>query len=79
MEKAYDLKALAEKLEAAGLPIVKEAAEATAKEVYLAVKAWAKESAVLSENKIDDVVAPFYDHLDQFVLAQIDKIDGQEG
>jgi len=79
MEKAYDLKDLANKLEAAGLPIVKEAAEETAKQVYFAVKAWAKESAVISPNKIDDVVASFYDQLDGFVLPQIDKIDGQEG
>lgn len=79
MEKAYDLKALANKLEKAGLPIVKEAAEETAKQVYLAVKEWAKESAVISENKVDDFIAPFYDQLDPLVLPQIDKIDGQEG
>lgn len=79
MEKAYDLKQLANKLEKAGLPIVKEAAEETAKQVYLAVKEWAKESAVISENKVDDFIAPFYDQLDPLVLPQIDKIDGQEG
>ena len=79
MKKAYDLKELANKLEAAGLPIVKEAAEETAKQVYLATKEWAKESAVISENKVDDFIAPFYDKLDPLVLPQIDKIDGKEG
>lgn len=79
MTKAYDLKDLSKKLEAAGVPVLKEAGEETAKQVYLAVKEWAKESAVISENKIDDVVAPFYDHLDKVVLPQIDKIDGEVG
>lgn len=79
MEKAYDIKDLAKKLEAAGVPVLKEAAEETAKQVYLAVKAWAKESAALSENKLDDVISPFYDQLDQIVMPQIDKVDGQVG
>lgn len=79
MEKAYDLKVLGEKLKAKGLPILEEAAEATAKEVYLAVKEWLKESAPLSEGKIDDFIAPFYDKLDPIVLAAIDKIDGEVG
>lgn len=72
MTKAYDLKALGEKLKAQGLPVLED----TAEKVYKATKEWAKESAVISENKIDDVVAPFYDHLDPLVLPQIDKIDG---
>jgi hypothetical protein len=79
MEKAYDLKALGLKLKDAGLPIALEAAEAAAGKVYLAVKEWAVESAALSENKVDDVIAPFYGHLDSFVLPAIDKIDKQVG
>lgn len=79
MEKAYDLKALGEKLEKAGLPVLKEAAEETAKQVYIAVKEWLKESAPLSETQIDDFIAPFYDKLDPLVFKAIDKIDGQEG
>lgn len=79
MEKAYDLKDLAKKLEGAGVPVLKEAAEATAGKVYIAVKEWAKESAAVSENKIDDVVASFYDQLDKVVLPAIDKIDGEVG
>lgn len=75
MEKAYDLKALGEKLKAQGLPVLED----TAEKVYKATKEWAQESAIISKNKIDDVVAPFYDQLDKLVLPQIDKIDGVEG
>lgn len=70
MEVAYDLKDLGQRLEKAGLA----GGEVVAAKVYNEVKAWAKESAVLSENKYDDLVAPFYDQLDSLVLPQIDKI-----
>lgn len=79
MIKAYDLKDLGEKLKSAGLPILEEAAEATALKVYTAVKEWMKESAPLSTTPIDDFVAPFYDQADKFILPAIDKIDGQVG
>lgn len=75
MEKAYDLAALGEKLKEQGLPVLEGALESTAGKVYVAVKAWIQESAVLSENRIDDVVAQFLGHLDQFVLPAIEKID----
>jgi hypothetical protein len=75
MQKAYDLKDLAEKMKAAGLPEVEQMAE----KAYGALKVWLKESAVLSEGKIDDVVVPFVDQLDALVQPQLDKIDGQEG
>ena len=79
MEKAYDLKELGSRLEAQGLPILKEGLEETAKRTYLVIKEWAKESAPLSKSPIDDFVAPFYDQLDKVVLPKIDEIDGQEG
>ncbi len=79
MTNAYDLKDLAKKLEASGLPVLKEAGEETAKQVYKAVKEWLKESAVISPNKLDDVGMPFIDQLDAIVLPQIDKIDGAVG
>lgn len=75
----YDLKALGLKLKDKGLPIVEEAAEAAAGQVYLALKEWLQEEAIKSENKIDDVVAPFLAQLDPMVLPLIDKIDGQVG
>jgi hypothetical protein len=79
MEKAYDLKVLGEKLKAKGLPIAEEALETIAKEVYIAVKEWAKESAPVSESKVDDFIAPFYDQLDALVFPLVDKIDGEVG
>jgi hypothetical protein len=75
MEKAYDLKDLGLKLKAAGLPIAEEALEHAGAKVYQAFKQWAKESAVVSETKIDDVVAPFYDQLDPMVIPLIEKLD----
>jgi hypothetical protein len=79
MEKAYELKALGQKIKekaaAEGLTIAEEAVETLAKAAYMGTKEWAQESAVLSETKIDDFVAPFYNHADQFVMPQIEKID----
>lgn len=75
MDKAYDLKALGEKLKGKGLPVL----ENTAEQVYEAIKEWYIESAVLSANKIDDMGVPFIQYVDGIVKPQIDKIDGQPG
>ena len=79
MTKAYDLKALGQKIKekaaADGLTIAEDAVEKLAKAAYLGLKEWGKESAVLSTTKVDDFVAPFYDQLDVVVNPQIDKID----
>jgi DNA-binding transcriptional ArsR family regulator len=75
MTKAYDLKVLGERLKEAGLVEVEDMAEKT----YLIVKEWMKESAPLSATKMDDMVAPLYDHLDPFVLPKVDRLDGQVG
>lgn len=79
MQQAYDLKALAAELEKQGVPVLLNAAEESAKRVYMAFKEWLKMSAVLSENKYDDIVVPFIDQLDAIVLPQIDKIDKEVG
>jgi hypothetical protein len=73
--KAYELALLTEELKLQGLPIVEDLAEKS----YLAFKEYLKKSAVLSENKYDDIIVPFVDHLDVMVLPQIDKIDGIKG
>lgn len=72
MEKAFDIKDLGNKLKARGLDLAEEALVI----VYEETKAWFKESAALSENKIDDIVAPFIDQLDPIVKPLIDKVDG---
>ncbi len=75
MEKPYDLKALGEKLKAKGLPVAEAALEKTAAETYVAVKEWLTESAVQSENKIDDVVVAFLGQADAAVADIIKGID----
>ncbi len=78
-KKAYDLKDLGDKIiahaKADGLEIAEEAVEKLAKAAYFGVKDWAKESAAISETKIDDLAAKFYDYADQFVVPQIEAID----
>lgn len=74
MEKAYDVKDLLNRLKNDGL----ELAEKEAGLFYKHLKEWFQESAVLSPNKIDDVVAPFASQLDPIMLPLIDKIDGQK-
>lgn len=79
MEQAYELKALGlaiiEEAKKDGLTIGEEAVEVLAKAAYFGQKRWLKESALLSENKIDDVAIPFYDFADGIVLPLIEKID----
>lgn len=75
MEKAYDLKDLVAKLKDKGLDLAEEAA----KIVFEASLDWAAESAVKSENKIDDFVVGLLPLAKSHILAQIDKIDGEVG
>jgi len=74
-KKAYDLKDLGKKLKDEGL----ELAEDAAAKVVKCTLAWLKESAALSPNKMDDLVAPLLTPLEAYVLEQVDKIDGQPG
>lgn len=79
MGQAYDIKALGEKIvekaKADGLEIAEQAVEKIAKAAYFGLKEWAKESAAISDTKIDDFVMPALDYLDGFMLPQIEKID----
>jgi hypothetical protein len=74
MEKAYDLKDLAKKLQSKGLDVAEEAAG----EAYEAIKEWFTESAALSVNPFDNMVVPFLAQIDSVVLPAIDKIDGEK-
>ena len=76
MEKAYDPKALLEKCRAKGGPD----AEKLAKVNLEAVFEWLEESAVLSENKIDDVAVPLaVATVKPLVAKALDQIDGVQG
>ena len=73
MEKAFDLKVLAEKLKAAGLP----EAEMIAEKSYEAFKNWVKESVEKTPSPYDDLVLALFTSLDKVVLPALEKIDGQ--
>ena len=74
MEKAYDLKELAKKLKAKGLDVGEEMVVVLVEETF----DWAAESAVLSKNPYDDILAVVAPHLKTAALAQVDKIDGED-
>lgn len=79
MEQAYDVKALGEiikeEAQKEGLQLAEAAVEKLGKAVYGGFKRWVSESATLSENKVDDMLAPAVAFLDPIVLPQIEKID----
>lgn len=73
MEKAYDIKELGRRLKAAGLVEVEDAAEAVVKEVV----GFLKESAQLSTLPYDDLLLAVYPKIEELLLKQADKIDGE--
>lgn len=73
--KAYDPQVLLEKLQKVGAA----QAETTAEKAYTAVKEWITESAQASKTPLDDLAIPFLKQVDDNVLPQLDKIDGQPG
>jgi hypothetical protein len=75
MEKAYDPKALVEKLKLRGLDLAEDAAKILVEEV----SAWLVESSVLSATPYDDIVAVVMPIIKKTVLEQVDKIDGKIG
>lgn len=75
MEKAYDLKVLAEKLKAKGLDVAEEAAKIIVEETLTFIV----ESAIKSENKYDDLLVAIVPVIKPHILSAVDKIDGVEG
>lgn len=71
MTKAYEIKNLLERCKAQGLELTEEAAKIFAKELI----AWADDSAVISENKIDDIARIGYPELQKILLGLADKIN----
>lgn len=78
MDKAYDLKALGQMIvdavKADGLEIAEEAAEKIAIASCKSVVEWVKQSAALSENKVDDVITPFLAYLEPMIETEIKKL-----
>ena len=76
MEKAFDLKELQKRLEAAGIPLAEDLVEALYKEISLFIK----DSAALHNNALVQSLVPVVmAAIDPLVLKQVDKIDGVIG
>ena len=75
MVKAYDFKDLRDRLKQAGLDLGEEGAE----KVLGCVFPWLKESAKISSNRMDDMIAPLLVPLEAYVMTHVDKIDGKVG
>lgn len=77
--KAYDIKALGEaikeKAAEQGLTLAEEAVETLGKAAWEGTKKWATDSALASENKIDDLVVPFLSTMDKLVEESVEKVD----
>jgi len=72
---AYDLKDLVEKLKERGLDVAEDAAKALVESVL----DWVADSAIKSENKVDDLLAGFIPVIKPAIMEAIDKIDGKVG
>lgn len=59
-----------------GLEIGEDVAQAVVKKV---VRPYAEYYITESENKIDDILLPFLDQLEQAIVDALDDIDGKEG
>lgn len=75
MEKAYELKALAERLKGRGLDLAEESVKILIEESF----DWLGESAKLSATPYDDMAAIVLPKLKELALSAADKIDGQVG
>lgn len=76
MDKAFDLKALEERLKKAGLPALEGVAELVAKEVF----GWLGDSCAASSNVLVKSIGPAaIAVLQPLAFSAIDKIDGQPG
>lgn len=75
MEKAYDVKDLVKRLKDNGLEVAEDMALVLVSQSI----SWLRESAIMSENKIDDMIASFYGLAEDKLKELADKIDGKEG
>ncbi len=75
MNKAYDVKDLAQKLKKEGLNV----AEDEAKAVVKVVSAWVQESAKLSATPFDDIALVVLPQVEKLAMAKLDLIDGEVG
>lgn len=75
MEKPFETKALAERLKAKGLDIAEEFVVVLVDETL----GWVSDSVTMSESKVDDLALAVIPAVKPYIMAQIDRIDGQVG
>jgi hypothetical protein len=75
MTKAYDIKALADKLKGRGLDMAEEGAKIVIEELC----GWVEESAKVSPTPYDDMALVILPKLKELALSAADRIDGAQG
>lgn len=73
MDKPFDLKNLVDRLKSQGLDVAEDAAKIVAKETL----AWVKESVLATTNPFDDLALGVLPVVSDFIMSEIDKIDGK--
>lgn len=73
MAGAYQLADLVAKVKEHGLELTEDAAKLVVGSVF----DWVSESAVVSQNKVDDFAVIVLPAIKPFVFSQLDKIDGK--
>ncbi len=71
MDKPYDLADLGARLKGEGLEVAEEALKKIVKHTF----GWARESAQLSPNKMDDMIAPFLIPIEAYVMERADEVN----
>jgi len=71
-DKGYDLKKLIAKFKEDGLDVAEDAA----KLIFEKTMEWVEESADKSDSIIDDIAVKFIPTIKEYVMKEIDKIDG---
>lgn len=74
MEKAYDIKVLADRLKGKGLVLAEDGAEIVAKELFL----WLEDSAKVSATPYDDMALVVLPKIKELALDLVDRIDGEK-
>lgn len=73
MTKAYDFGELVDRLKDKGLDLAEEAVQLVAEELLV----WVNDSAVISENKYDDLLIALLPLLKDEIFKYVDRIDGE--